>query len=165
MSLRGSESASSIVLRVLTNFQTGVDALTKRLRPEKRASGYRIEDEYDVQDLLYSMLKPLIPDLNHEVPTEKTAGDSGRVDLYSKDNGIVIEIKFGKNQKRAADLAEECRARVLLYKSYPNLRNMFFFIYDPQRHIIDRYNVQKDLTLNDVTCNGITFNVRSIVLP
>src|SRR5262245_39338225 len=111
----------------MQRFHVTAKHLSNRPRKDKESLGYRIDDEYDVQDLLYAILKPVIPDLEREDPVPKTAGDSGRVDLCSASCGMVIEIKYAKTRERASALPGECREKVLLYSKWPRLRHLIFF--------------------------------------
>lgn len=151
-------------IQVLRRFHLGASRLRSRPRKEKASLGYVIADEYDVQDLLFAILKPYIKDLDCENPTPKFAGDAGRVDLCSKDLGMVIEVKYGKNAKRAADLAAECRERFLQYSEFPELTHLIYFIYDPNHLIADPDNFEKDFT-SPATWRDKSFQVTAIVNP
>jgi hypothetical protein len=128
------------LLQVLRRFDTAAHFLASRPRAEKAAKPFRIEDEYDVQDLLYAILKPSIPDLEREDPVGKTSGDSGRVDLCTAELGTVVELKFVDSVSRAKEVAKECRERVGVYHKWPYLKHLAFFIYDPQRKMPDPDN-------------------------
>lgn len=154
-----------MVINVLKNFSAGANRLLNRSRADKKGKSYTIDDEYDVQDLLYAILKPLIPDLNEENPTPKSAGDSGRIDLCSKENSFIIEIKYAKDKDRSKKLALECRDRILKYKDYPGLKWMLLFFYDPQHSIDDRHNFQNELSATKFTWNEISFQITSIISP
>ncbi len=52
-----------------------------------------IEDEYDVQDLLHSLLHLYFDDIRPEEHTPSYAGSSARVDFLLKNEKIVIEVK------------------------------------------------------------------------
>lgn len=93
------QSSLSLVRQVLGRFDKAARALGNRSRPGKLP--FTIADEYDVQDLLYAILKPLVPDLTTEDPVPKCAGDAGRIDLTSRSLGLAIEVKFAKDKARA----------------------------------------------------------------
>jgi len=152
-----------MVINTLTNFNAGANRLLSRSRADKKGKCYAIDDEYDVQDLLYAMLKPLIPDLNDENPTPKTAGDSGRVDLCSNQHNFIIEIKHAKSSDRLNRISQECRERIIKYKDYPNLKWMIFFIYDPSHFIADRHNFQTDFSAKQFTWNEKKFQIKAII--
>ena len=153
------------VLTILRRFSLAARALQNRPRAEKAAAAYAIEDEYDVQDLLFAVLKPLCDDLEREDPVPKTAGDSGRVDLSSRMLGTIIEIKFAKNPTRAAAISRECRERVVTYSRWPDLRHLVFFVYDPDGLMSDPDNFVSGLTSPFCTYGGKSFSVTAVVSP
>ena len=63
------------------------------VRRHQDRSTLLIEDEYDVQDLLHSLLSIFFDDIRPEEWTPSYAGKSSRVDFFLKPHGIVIELK------------------------------------------------------------------------
>ena len=104
-----------------------------------------IEDEYDVQDLLFAGLKPLVIDLQKEDPTRKIATVSGRLDLVSHSLGLAIEVKALTKSGRERDIARECLGRVQQYSTMPGLKTLVFFLYDPQCLVPDVDGLQAGL--------------------
>lgn len=153
------------VISMMRRFSTAAKYLSERPRADKRTQSYCIKDEYDVQDLLYAILKTVIPDLEREDPVSKIAGDSGRVDLCSSLRGMVVEIKYVSSAKRAAALVSECGERVLRYYKWPSLRHLVFFIYDPDSHLKDPDNFIRDLTSPVTQFNGKEFSVTTVISP
>lgn len=140
------ECKYDIIVQVLRRFHTGIGTITERRRKGKQAKFFAIEDEYDVQDLLFAALKPYVSDLACEVPVPKCAGDSGRIDFTSKSSGLGLEVKFAKDTSRARDIARECRERVFVYQGFPGIRRLIFFIYDPDRRLEDPDNFISDMS-------------------
>jgi hypothetical protein len=140
-------SRIEIVDEILQGFHAGAQHLRSRPRSEKKtAIGlYVIKDEYDVQDLLYAMLKPILPDLTYEDPVSKKGGRAGRVDLKSKQLRLIIEIKYCYEGKtNSAKISEDLMKGVELYG--PDCDNLRFFIYDPSASLHDAENLARDLS-------------------
>ncbi len=53
----------------------------------------KIEDEYDVQDLLHALLLLYFDDVRAEEWTPSYAGKSARMDFLLKNERVVIEVK------------------------------------------------------------------------
>lgn len=63
-----------------------------RCRYENRET-LKIEDEYDVQDLLHALLLLYFDDVRAEEWTPSYAGKSSRMDFLLKNERVVIEVK------------------------------------------------------------------------
>ena len=113
-------------------------------RPHGRRP-FELKTEYDVQDLVYAALKPLVDDLDLEDPTRKVSGRSGRLDIVSHELGLVIEAKAAFTPARARAIPGECFERIKLYSTVPNLNVLAFFIYDPNHRIRDLDNLPRGL--------------------
>lgn len=83
----------NVVQAILTGFYSATRHLEHRGRKDKKNKAFEIEDEYDVQDLLYAMLRPVVPDLEREDPTRKVAGKGGFLDFRSDELELILEVK------------------------------------------------------------------------
>jgi len=94
-----------------------------------------ISDEYDVQDLLHSILKLHFKDVREEEYTPSYGGSSTRMDFLLKNENIVIEVK--KTRERLADknVGEQLILDVAHYRNHPNCNNLKCFVYDPENRI------------------------------
>lgn len=148
------------VLRFCSRFDRTVQALTKR---GHNKPPFAFTDEYDVQDVAFAALKPLVDDLTTEDPTPKVAGLPGRVDLVSYQLGLAIEAKATLAASRdPKDIVKECFERVQKYSSVRGIRVLAFFIYDPEQKIVDRDNVQRGLETSHTAIDGGTYVVRVV---
>ena len=66
--------------------------ISLRNRYSKRPA-FKINDEYDVQDLLYSLLLLHFEDIRREEWTPSYAGGTARMDVLLKKETLVIECK------------------------------------------------------------------------
>ena len=80
-----------------------------------KARRWHIENEYDFQSLLYTVLKPLIPALEEEQYLPPTGTYQPRADLCIPGLELVVEVKFWYKGKNVKVLTEEIAADLTLY--------------------------------------------------
>ena len=79
-----------VIKQICTRFHLVARQLRKR---HDDRSTLDISDEYDVQDLLHSLLCLFFDDIRSEEGTPSYAGQSSRMDFLLKNESIVIEVK------------------------------------------------------------------------
>lgn len=144
----------SKVLTICKKFH--VVARQLRIRHNGRPT-LEIEDEYDVQDLLHSLLKIYFDDVRPEEWTPSYAGGSSIIDFLLKKEKIVIEVK--KTRKKLTDKAigEQLLIDISKYRKHPDCKTLICFIYDPEERIGNPNGMQNDLNqLSDDDMNIIT---------
>ena len=104
-----------------------------------------INDEYDVQDLLHSLLKLHFEDVRPEEWTPTYAGGANRMDFLLKDEEIAIEIKMTRLGLRDKDLGDQLIIDIAKYQSHPNCKCLYCFVYDPDGIIRNPRGIEKDL--------------------
>lgn len=135
-------SAEEIVRRVLDNFGNSVKRITHQRR--KGHDCFIINDEYDVQDLLYIILKSLFPTLIDEEPTPKVGSKFNKVDLIIREEGIMIEMKMIKEKdSNENEFVEQLKNDIESYKLYEGLKHLFCFVYDPLNRTKDVNNFRQ----------------------
>lgn len=125
-----------------------------RQRHNSRAT-LDVSDEYDVQDLLHSLLYILFDDIRTEEWTPSYAGKCSRQDFLIKDRDIVIEIKKTRNGLSAKELSDQLIIDITRYKTHPNCKTLICFVYDPEERIINPIGIENDLTENHDNLNVI----------
>ena len=106
----------------------------------------QINDEYDVQDLLRGILAGLFGDVRGEEPTPSHGGLASRMDLYLKNEQIVIETKMTRSGLTQRKVAEQLAIDKELYRSHDGCRALVCFVYDPGRHLRSPAALENDLT-------------------
>jgi hypothetical protein len=109
-------------------------AMGLRQRHDNRAT-IMIEDEYDVQYLVASLLRLRFDDIRPEEVTPSFAGKSAKMDFFLKKESIVVEVKktrIGLDQKR---LGEQLIIDVDRYSVRKECKRFVVFIYDPEGKI------------------------------
>lgn len=106
---------------------------------------FKIENEYDVQDLLFLNLKSVFNDSKLEEWTIKHGNKSKRIDIVIPQVDIVIEVKCIRDKKHGNDISDELKIDIESYHVHPNCKTLICFIYDPKGHISDPYSITTDL--------------------
>lgn len=117
-----------------------IEQLCKRLpqaarilavRSRKGKASYEISDEYDVQDLLHSVLRAYLKYSVQEDPLPKVAGaKSSRADISIEELGVLIEVKYVHGPEDQKRLFEEYSQDLVLYSQWPHLKTLIYFIYN-----------------------------------
>lgn len=137
---QGKKFSDSPLEKYLNNFYLFLEAF-KEMIPDKRASltienlqKIKIENEYDLQHLLYAALKPLYDDIRKEV-TEDSGVGAIRSDLQIPSLNAVIEAKCSRKSMNLKVLTEQIEADIVHYKA----ESIYFYIYDKEKIIKDRH--------------------------
>ena len=154
------KNADEVVRDVLNNFSNAIQKIISGRRlnhPE-----FKIEDEYDVQDISYVILKTIFPNLREEDPIPKVGGKSTKIDLILREEKILIEIKMIKaKDSNETHFIEQLKVDFESYHECKWLRKLFCFVYDPYKKTRDISNFN-DLN-GDRTKGEHNFNVEVIV--
>ena len=125
----------------LENFYLFLEALTE-YSPDKRATlehenlkKITIQNEYDLQHLLYASLKPLYPGIRKEVSKDSGIG-TVREDILIPDLDVVLEAKCTRDSMTLKKLIEEIEADIVHYQE----KNIFFYVYDKKKIIKETKN-------------------------
>lgn len=105
-----------------------------------------VQDEYDVQDVIHSLLKIYFSDIRPEEYVPKYAGGSSRIDFVLKNEKIAIELKKTRVSLKAKELGEQLIIDTERYKSYPNIEHLYCFVYDPDGYIDNPNGIENDLS-------------------
>lgn len=147
------------VMQILENFGNAV----KKITQERRLShpSFKIADEYDVQDLLYLILKSVYPALIAEDPVPKNGSQSTRIDFKLPEKGIFIEVKFVKKKGDENGIISALKDDIESYHADKSLKTLICFVYDPQNLIKDKNNFRQ--LEGPRTKNGHNFEVKIVI--
>jgi hypothetical protein len=132
----------NLLIGILNTFPDVVSRLTHR-RKDKMV--FAIEDEYDVQDILYVMMKGAFSTLQYEDPTPKIGVNSARPDFAIHDLNTYIEVKFIGKKGQEKDIQDECSLDIQKYGALEDCNKIVFFIYDPKKCIDNSYAFKAEL--------------------
>lgn len=105
----------------------------------------RIQDEYDVQDLLRALLSLYFDDVRQEEWTPSYAGSSLRIDFLIPEIEAVIEVKKTRKGMTDKALSEELIIDIEKYQAHPNCKKIYCFVYDPDMILRNPVAIKSDL--------------------
>ncbi len=105
-----------------------------------------VKDEYDVQDLIYALLKIYFDDIRPEEWTPSYAGSSSRMDFLLKNEHLVVEIKRTRYTLRDKDMGEQLIVDIAKYREHPDCKTLVCFVYDPEGLISNPIGLENDLS-------------------
>ena len=129
--------------RICDKFHLVVRQLRSRYRDRTTLN---VEDEYDVQDLLHSLLYVEFEDIRPEEWTPSYAGGSARMDFFLKGEGIVVEVKKTRPNLGAREVGDQLLIDIGRYQSHPGCKTLVCFVYDPEGRIANPRGLETDLT-------------------
>ena len=135
--------ALSNIERICSRFHNVVKQLRKR---HDNRETLDIKDEYDVQDLLHSLLHLYFDDIRPEETTPSKAGKSARIDFLLKEENIIIETKMTRKELTEKKLGDEILVDIARYKEHSNCNTFICFIYDPEGRISNPAGFTSDLS-------------------
>jgi REase_DpnII-MboI len=145
------------IIGICNNFHKIVKQLKVRHSQRK---ALEINDEYDVQDLLHSLLHLYFTDIRAEEYTPSHAAKCSRIDFLLKNENIVIEVKKTRDGLAAKEVSAELFEDIRRYQSHPNCKTLICFVYDPDGRVINPRGIERDLAEN----NG-DFDVHVLIRP
>jgi hypothetical protein len=128
-----------IIRKILNNFYKHIEAMY-----EDKVHGrgtilkdnldkIKIGNEYDVQRILYSIIKPIFLEARLEVSNDTGYGTI-RYDIIIEKHQIIIEVKCTRDSMSEKKLTEELGSDAFHYK----YNNLFFFIYDKGKIVVNK---------------------------
>ncbi len=109
-----------------------------------------VEDESDIQSVLYPILRSYFQDLIYEEPMIKVGHTSSKVDFKIPSLNLMIEAKFARDSKDFKKIEDEIKIDIINYlnptSDYKYYR-LIVFIYDTgssvQEHEITKRDFKK----------------------
>ncbi len=147
------------LIRILNRFHRFVKQLKQR-QGKSTIPIIEVRNEYDVQDLLHALLKLEFDDVRAEEYTPSYAGSNSRMDFLLKKEEIVVEVKKTSNNLKDKEIGVQLNDDIAKYKTHPNCRILYCFIYDPQELISNPDGLQ-----NDLSQEKEGFKVKVIITP
>ena len=130
-----------------------------RLRRDYRAT-LEIEDEYDVQDLLYALLRLEFEEVGNEDWCPSYGDGATRTSYLLYKERVVIVAKKTKTAVPTKELVEQVRIDSTHFSGRADCRTLVCFIYDPEGRVGNPRGLESDLTMV-----GDTFTLEVIIAP
>lgn len=134
------------ILTIFDRFHLVVRQL--RNRHDTRAT-LDVGDEYDVQDLLHSLLTIHFDDIRPEEWTPSYAGKSSRMDFLLKDFKIVIEVKKTRNGLTGKEVGTQLIEDIERYSKHQDCETLLCFVYDPEGLVGNPRGLENDLSRDE----------------
>jgi hypothetical protein len=135
-------SAIECVERICSRFHLVARQLRDRRENRKTL---QLEDEYDVQDLMHSLLWLFFDDIRKEEWTPSYAGGASRMDFLLKDKKIVIEAKRTRKGLEDKEIGEQLLIDIEKYSKHSDCKKLICFVYDPEMRIGGPRGLETDL--------------------
>lgn len=127
---------------IVRGLRRAMHPLTHR---RKGAQPLSFGNEYDLQDLLHSMLRPWISDIRPEEFTPNYAGSSTRMDFLLPDHALVIETKVVRDRTHAKRIGNELIIDIEHHRRHPACKRLWCVVYDPDHLITNSSGMKADL--------------------
>ena len=121
---------------------------------------FEIRDEYDLQDLLHSVLTLSFSDIRTEEWTPSYAGGTSRMDFLLKAEQIVIETKRTREGLGPKEVGDQLLVDMARYQEHADCKSLICLVYDPEGRISNSYGLE-----NDLRRSGDGMQVSVIVTP
>lgn len=133
------KNSEEILKDVFLNFSNAIQKIIQNRR--KGHPEFLIKDEYDVQDILYVIIKSFFPNMRDEDPIPKVGGKSTKIDLILREENILIEVKMIKEKdSNETHFIEQLKVDFESYHECVWLKKLFCFVYDPFKKTRDISN-------------------------
>ena len=138
--------------------QTLIRGLPRAMHPlanrRKGAQSLSFGSEYDIQDLLHSLLRPWVADIRPEEFTPSYAGSSTRMDFLLPAHKLVLETKRIRDRSHASKVGDELIIDIEHYRRHPECDRLWCVVYDPLQLISNPSGLINDLDGNRSTPDG-----------
>lgn len=125
-------SPLEVALNICKRFPRAARRLLER--HDNRAP-FVVNDEYDVQCLMYTFLELHFDDIRPEEQTPSHAGASSRMDYLLKSERIVIETKMAKKDLRQKKIGDQLLLDIARYERHPDCDALVCYVHDPHHFV------------------------------
>lgn len=105
-----------------------------------------VEDEYDAQDVLRSVLRLFFADIRPEDYTPSYAGANSRVDFVLPDFGLAVELKYARDTMTDKSLGSELLVDRERYSSNAGIEHLVCLVFDHEGILRNPRGLEKDLS-------------------
>lgn len=151
------KDALELVVQICRRFHQCAQQL--RHRHDNRVT-LKIEDEYDVQDLMHAFLRLHFEDIRPEEWSPSYAGSSARMDFLLKRERVVVETKMTRKSLKQKEVTKQLIEDSTFYRKHPDCDALICFVYDPDGHCTNPVALEHDMSEQS---EGLL--VRVVVVP
>ncbi|WP_412471574.1 hypothetical protein [Halobacteriovorax sp. RT-1-4] len=147
-----------LVVKTLQNLEEFSKVLkeTRRADRGQKRQCFDINDEYDVQDLLYSILSIYFDDVRVEEPLTSFSKGKSRCDLFIPEISTLIEVKTTL-KKSSKDISSDFKNDIPDYLGSGKCKRLILFTYDPNSIVSNKgaFNDLKKIGVDGSDCEII----------
>lgn len=146
LNVPGSTSNHALVrlLRICQQFPRVVTTLSKR--HGNRTKLFEPADEYDMQDLMTSLLRVDFEDIRPEDTVPRHAGRRPRIDFILAEASIALELKMTRGGLSDKEVGDELCEDIERYRSHPKCKTLVCAVYDPKERISNPRELETNLS-------------------
>lgn len=104
-----------------------------------------VNNEYDAQDLLRTLLVLFFDDVRDEDYVPIYAGAGSRIDFVLPQFGLAVELKYTRDSLRAKELGEQLIIDRDRYKARGGVQHLICLVFDHQGFIKNPRGIESDL--------------------
>ncbi len=153
-------SLDELLRTIILGLPRAIQPLVHR---RKGAQSLSFTSEYDIQDLLHSLLRPWVSDIRPEEFCPSYAGANTRMDFLLPAHNLVIETKRVRDKHHASKIGDELIIDIEHYRKHQNSNYLWCVIYDPELFISNPKGMINDLEGTRSTPEG-SINVKVMVV-
>lgn len=120
-----------------------------------------VNDEYDTQDLLRSLLALFFNDVREEASTPEYAGGGSRIDFVLPDFKVAIEVKKSRDSMKAKSVADELIVDRDRYAKDDRVGHLICLVFDHDGRLANPRGLESDLSQSSST-EGLAVTVKII---
>ena len=136
-------SAAQFVVGLCRRFPTFIRELGRRYNQREP---FKVNDEYDLQDLLQAVLSIHFTDIRNEEWNPSYGGNQSRSDFLLKPERVVIETKMTRKGLGQRQVIEQLTIDKAQYSNHPDCRSLICFVYDPDHRLQNTAAIENDLS-------------------
>ena len=109
----------------------------------------RLEDEYDVQDVMHALLRLHFDDVRPEEWAPSYGGNASRTDFLLKREQVIVETKVTRTKSRTLNQREIANQLIIdkeRYRTHPDCKTLVCFVYDPDHRCDNAAALESDLS-------------------
>lgn len=138
-------NSNDILETIMINLEKMVTQLSTR---DRKKEPLIMNDEYDIQYLLSSVLKLFFADVRVEESMPSSVKSSNRIDIFLPEIESAIETKFLRDEKSKKTLIAQIKEDIVSYQQHPKIKKLYFYIYDQNKKIKNPKSYENDLNGN-----------------
>lgn len=137
--------ATQFIVTICRRFPLFVEELSKRY---DQRDPFKTKDEYDLQDILRSILRLHFDDIRQEEWNPSYGGAQSRSDFLLKPERIVVETKMTRKGLNQRKLVEQLTVDKAQYRGHSDCDTLICFVYDPGLRLGNPAALERDLSDN-----------------